>query len=150
MIKHQKKLSATFHARDLFGPIAGRLSLGEKPKNLGRLIKEFVKIAFPLSKIEKNKIYGEVLYIDHFGNLITNIPNEVKLTELIAIPKRGFSSAKIRIVNSYCEGKRNEPIVLKGSCGYYEIAVYQESAQALLKAEIGFKLIGRIRKEPSP
>ncbi len=76
---HQEKflrvsLGQTFHGRDLFAPVAARLSRGEKPGRLGSIMKTPVMIPTkePLL-VSPKRVCGEVVYVDKFGNLITNI-----------------------------------------------------------------------------
>ena len=68
-----KKGSSTFQARDIFAPVGAYLSKGVKINNFGDPITDYVKIPLPLSQIMGEKIQGEVIFIDRFGNAITNI-----------------------------------------------------------------------------
>lgn len=69
-----EKVSTTFHGRDVFAPVAGHLSLGEPSGNFGPLIQDPVRLADARPEVgEDGSIQGEVVYVDHFGNLITNI-----------------------------------------------------------------------------
>src|SRR5262249_51694809 len=70
----RQTVSATFHGRDLLAPIAGHLSLGVDPPQFGPVESEWIRIETPMPKVGANQIRGEVLFIDDFGNLITNIP----------------------------------------------------------------------------
>ena len=133
-IEVRKKPSATFHGRDIFGPIAAKLSRGLKPDNLGVRIKKYVKFEFPEIKKIGGKIYGEVIYIDHFGNLITNMENKIGVRELHIFKKR------IVVKKFYGAGKKGEIICIKGSSGYYEIAGNKVSARKILEAEIGSRV----------
>lgn len=73
-----EKISSTFHGRDIFSPVAGYLSLGEDPKGFGPSITNPLKLQRALSHVRPGgDIDGEVVYIDHFGNLITNIDTGV-------------------------------------------------------------------------
>lgn len=134
-IKAEKALISTFHARDIFVPAAARLSKGLKPVSLGRRIKNYVKFEFPKVKKKGGKIYGEVVYIDHFGNLITNIPNKIKIKEF------RISKKKIFIKKFYGEGKPEEIIGIKGSSGYYEIASNKGSAKNILEAKTDVTIV---------
>lgn len=130
-IKVEGTLSSTFHAREIFGPTAARLAKGLKPQQLGYRVKRFVKFEFPKIKKKKGKIYGEVIYIDHFGNLITNIPNSISISAFF------ISKRKIFVRGFYGEGDPYEIIGVKGSSGFYEIARNQGSASELLQAKLG-------------
>jgi len=136
------EISATFHGRDVFAPVAGYLSLGVKPKDFGNEINSWSRITFQKPRIENGKLVGEVFHIDSFGNLISNIGEK----EFFIFSKR--RSLKIRIgrhlisclKKRYGEGKIDEPIALIGSGGFLEISVRDASAQKLLKAKKGDKI----------
>src|SRR5947208_810352 len=67
-------VSPTFHGRDILAPVAARLSLGEDPRSLGTPFDDWLRLEIPSPTIEPDRLVGEVIFIDHFGNLITNIP----------------------------------------------------------------------------
>jgi hypothetical protein len=69
-----EKVSSSFHGRDVFAPAAGHLSLGEAPENFGPLVEGPVRLQHAHPQVaEDGSIHGEVIYVDRFGNLITNI-----------------------------------------------------------------------------
>lgn len=134
-IKQRKRLSSTFHARDIFGPVAARLSKGSSPEVLGIMIKDYVKFEFPKIKKIKRGIQGEVIYIDHFGNLITNIPNNTDVKELY------ISKRKAPVKRFYGEGKMGKIIAVKGSCGFYEIVCNKGNTRDILGTIIGIEIM---------
>ncbi|MEO0138083.1 MAG: SAM-dependent chlorinase/fluorinase [candidate division WOR-3 bacterium] len=136
-IKMHQKISRTFHARDIFGPAAAKISLGIAPEKIGRRINEFYKFPFPRIKRVKNRIYGEVVYIDNFGNLITNIPINIPLKK-IEISEFG----RFPIKKFYAQGEAGEIFGIKGSSNYYEIAGFKKSAYETLKINPGDEVIG--------
>ncbi len=136
-INQKKRLSSTFHARDIFGPSAARLSKGLSPEVLGINRKDYVKFEFPKIKKIKSGIQGEVIYIDHFGNLITNIPNSTDVKELYILKR------KVLVKRFYGEGKMDEIIAIKGSCGFYEIASNKRNVKAISSVKIGMKIMAR-------
>jgi S-adenosylmethionine hydrolase len=70
----RKPVSATFHGRDVFAPVAGALAKGIDPLTFGPQIKDYVRFALPpVRKTGDKAIEGIVLHIDRFGNVITNI-----------------------------------------------------------------------------
>ena len=73
-----KNVSQTFHGRDIFSPVAAHLAKGENSLNLGKKINTEnltrLNISRPIKK--KDGYTGTVQFIDHFGNIITNIPND--------------------------------------------------------------------------
>ena len=67
-------VSRTFHGRDVFAPAAAHLSLGVPPDDLGEPVKRLSWLPTPLPARRGNLIHGQVINVDHFGNLVTNIP----------------------------------------------------------------------------
>jgi hypothetical protein len=141
----RKPVSATFHGRDVFAPVAGRLAAGTDFENFGPLITDFVKFALPpVRKLAENKLEGIILHIDKFGNAITNItPDEVK-----RLTGREARPALVRINGKeitayrryYAESSADEFFSLLGSTGYYEIAASKKPAARLLEIKRGNKV----------
>jgi S-adenosylmethionine hydrolase len=133
------QISTTFHGRDIFAQVAGHLSLGVKPKAFGNELDTWVELDFGRPKIEGEKLVGEILHVDVFGNLISNIDKKEfsRFTQghsfLIRVGGRTIRSLK----KGYWEGKKNEPIALFGSGGFLEISVREGNAQKMLKVKKG-------------
>jgi hypothetical protein len=127
-------LSATFHGRDLFAPVAGHLSLGLNPVRLGPPLHHFEKISWPKPQIRGNKIQGSILWVDAFGNLITNLSSLVygPLMEDRPIRIQGKGWRIDRITHNYGEGLAGQPMALFGSTGFLELAVNQGCAREIL------------------
>jgi S-adenosylmethionine hydrolase len=70
---HLPDVSYTFHGRDIFSPAAAHLAAGVPIDKLGPLVNEIVRLELPTLVIEGDQILGEVLNIDHFGNVRTSI-----------------------------------------------------------------------------
>jgi S-adenosyl-L-methionine hydrolase (adenosine-forming) len=137
------KPSSTFHGRDIFAPVAAYVSLGVKIDEFGKRASECFKFKIPSPQISKNEIIGEVLYIDGFGNLITNIDqNLVDKIERMNSLEIIFKRKKIeKISKSYFEGRKREILALVGSTGFLEISANQGNAQRILRAKKGDKVI---------
>ncbi len=134
--------SHTFHGRDVFAPVAGWLSKGVAPAEFGPEISDYVRL--PLRKVERvsqNSLRGEVLKVDKFGNLITNISEQ----DAPALFADQPSAARIlvagetiaRVCKSYAEGGADELFAIVGSSGYLEIAAWRTSAAEKLAAAVG-------------
>jgi len=67
------EVSSTFHGRDIFAPAAAHLAKGSRPDDFGPEIKDYLVPEFAEPQVSLNELTGEVLYIDDFGNIITNI-----------------------------------------------------------------------------
>lgn len=135
----QPEISQTFHGRDVFAPVVGHLTLGLSPKAFGRRIDSLKPLSFPEPIARGRNLTGEVIHIDSFGNMITNINQEgffqfIKDRPfLIRVGKKTIRDYK----RGYWEGKRNEPIALFGSGGFLEISVNEGNAQKVLKVKRG-------------
>jgi S-adenosylmethionine hydrolase len=129
------ELSGTFHARDVFAPVAAYLSLGVDPKEFGQTAKECIKLILPEPRYAKKMLSGQIIHIDGFGNLVTNISADLlkrKVTKIVV----GRREIK-RIARSYFDIPVKQVGALVGSSGFLEIAANQQSAQKILKSKIG-------------
>ena len=138
------KISPTFHGRDIFAPVAAHLSLGVNPFVLGEKIDNPTTIAYPLPCKKDSDLVGEVIRVDHFGNLITNITRE-HLTPFLrskGVIIRIGSLVLDKISITYNDVPQGEPLALIGSSGHLEIAVNMGKASNCLgkDCEIGTKV----------
>ena len=130
-------VSSTFHGRDIFAPVAAHLSKGVDPLEMGPVISDPVKLQIPAPHQEGDTLYGQVVNVDHFGNLITNIHRK-EIEEFT-----GSKTPVIRleellmegICEIYAECGKGEILSLFGSSGYLEIAVNQGRASDLLRLD---------------
>lgn len=144
IIKNQKyflkNISSTFHGRDVFSPAAAHLANGINLASLG----PFISLEKPervfINVSPKGDYQGTVIYIDRFGNLITNFqikkirPAELKIKEHL-----------VYLQNTYGDVKEGELLALTGSSGLIEIAVRNGSAKEMLYADYGMPLQLRIK-----
>lgn len=143
---HLKPTSNTFHGRDIFAPVAAHLSLGVPVQNLGNTIKDFNGLDWPEVIKSDGTIQGKVVYIDGFGNLITNIHEH----NLKTIPTEhvGVSLGDLAISGltpSYSHGQKGF-IALINSWGLLEVSLFMRNAQLSCGAKIGEKVIIRDRR----
>ncbi len=135
-------VSSTFHGRDIFAPVAARLSLGFKPVDFGEPISSFtmLPLSFP-HQAPDGSLVGHIIHIDNFGNLITDIRSEnLPQTKPVLIIQIG--SHLIRgLSHTYAEGKGL--LALLGSSGYLEVSLNMGNASVFLDAEVGSEV--RIR-----
>ncbi len=144
-------VSATFHGRDIFAPTAAHLSLGVSPSEMGTTLEEPLTLELPSVEISPDIIRGEVLYIDSFGNLISNIKDS-DLSEMLG---RGDIDIDVRwrtihgLVESYTEGGHGErtgsAVALIGSSGFLEIAAFKDNAAVALGVSVGERIDIRLR-----
>lgn len=122
-------VSPVFHGRDVFAPAAALIASGRTVPGL-REIADQVSLDFGTPRVEDRSIIGRVIYADGFGNVITNIsgallPERCRPGQLLEVNGRPAT-----LVNTYCEGKKGELIVLIGSHGMAEVACREGSAAA--------------------
>lgn len=134
------ELSSTFHARDLFAPVAAHLSSGVSLAELATEcdLEPLCKLALKELQIKQNRVEGSVTYIDRFGNLITNIKKEyVRQSVLCQVGKKSIG----RIGHTYASAEHGTPVAFVGSHGYLEIAVSQGRADQKLEAGLNTAVI---------
>lgn len=141
----RRPVSSTFHARDIFGPVAGCLARGIQAEKFGPEIEDFARLVLPSPKqVSENQVEGLVLHIDKFGNLITNIsPAEAaKLLGREARPAE-FQLGDHKVSNHvefYAQAPKGQAVSLVGSSGFYEIAALKSPAARLLNVRRGAKV----------
>ena len=131
--------SYTFHGRDIFAPVGAYLGSGVPLRNLGKEIdvNSLVQLSLPSYEVKPEKIIGFIQYIDHFGNLITNIPaGEIEGKSWFVL----VSSRKIPATQTYSDRPLGELMALIGSNGWLEVAVNGGSAKDVLGMNWGDKI----------
>jgi S-adenosylmethionine hydrolase len=120
----REDISATFHGRDIFAPVAAHLSVGEDIHNMGGSCKELSKGKLFQPKIDKGKVEANIIHIDNFGNLITNINYSILELKKDAIKSVVLNENKAidKICEYYSQGDNGDLIALWGSSGFLEIA----------------------------
>jgi len=128
-------VSNTFHGRDIFAPVAAHLSLGVPIARMGIPCTTFERGVIPALRHEGKRISGEIIYIDRFGNLVSNIPAgnlQGKIITGIAMPRHTIS----RLSSSY-RNSDDGLVALIGSHGFLEIALDGNNASEILHYGIG-------------
>jgi S-adenosyl-L-methionine hydrolase (adenosine-forming) len=137
----RQPLSNTFHARDIFAPVAAYLAKQVDTIKFGEEIEDFVRFNAPKPKMaEPNRMRGVVLKVDRFGNLITNItPEDAPMLfaadSACKIMVGAHEVAGLR--NAYAEGGPGELFGILGSMGFLEIAVNRGAAAQIAGASKG-------------
>ena len=122
------KVSCTFHGRDVFAPAAAYLDKGVAPQEFGPEVTDPATPTYAKVKQIGKTLSGEVLHIDGFGNIITNINRKdvaSHRTLKIIFPKATLQTV---FVKTYAEAKPKKPLALIGSHGFLEIALNQGNA----------------------
>lgn len=148
-----REVSMTFHGRDIFAPVAAWLSRGIPPHLLGRKIsvEDIVKLVFPKPVIDRECIDANILYIDKFGNIMTNIPKNIVFKQNISygsklsihMLKNGdkiLSPYKCVFERSFGYVNEGEIVCYINSWGYLEIGVNKGSAAVKLGVAVDDKI----------
>ena len=120
-------VSRTFHARDVFAPVAARLACGEPVGSFGARIGDPVRIPRPVPRRADGLLVGRVMFVDHFGNALTNL-TEADLSD--AFPMVAESALGVRVADRvirglgrvYGDSKPGTLLAILGSSGRLEIA----------------------------
>lgn len=126
-------VSPTFHGRDIFAPTAARLALGHPWEETGPLLEKDSPVLLPdlwphwTETPQGRRISGEIIHVDHFGTLVTNLPQ----TAFETVSPEALQNARLEIAGqyqlqgirrTYGESREGEIIALFGSSGFLEIA----------------------------
>jgi hypothetical protein len=139
----RNEISDTFHGRDIFAPVAGHLASGTSPEDVGPVLSAYVEIHPPEPDTWNDTIKGEVIHIDGFGNLITNISRELFQR---CVGDRPFviecnGRRVTQLSRTYEDGEWGRFLALFGSTGMLEISVRGGSAEKRIGAGKGDKVV---------
>jgi S-adenosyl-L-methionine hydrolase (adenosine-forming) len=133
------EVSCTFHGRDIMAPVAARLSLGLKPEELGPPAGQLVELPWAEVHQVPNCIEGEIIEVDSFGNLITNITREM----LEGVPRGDsvtISCDEHETMGIFATFSDQPPMTFMahvGSCNRLELSIVDENASAMLGVTVG-------------
>jgi S-adenosylmethionine hydrolase len=129
-------LSRTFHGRDIFAPVAAYIARGVAFQDIGTITTHYVDLQFTMGEHRGDCLVGKILYIDRFGNLITNIPEEIlpketagRTISLVAGDRR-WEHLPFALAYGYVEP--GNVLLTIGSNHFLEISVNKGSAAQTL------------------
>jgi S-adenosylmethionine hydrolase len=131
------KVTNVFHGRDIFAPSAAHLAAGTPPKRMGAPVDDPVRLQLPAPQRTSSGWLGEIIYIDHFGNLVTNF--RPRQPDGMSVSTVRVKSANISggLVRAFGERPPGEMAALINSSGYLEIVEVNGSAARRLGATVG-------------
>lgn len=122
-------MSESFHARDLFAPVAAMLHLGEEPRARPMSHKEIVGEDWP------DDLY-EIISLDHYGNAITGVrASEIPDSAVLEVAGRKLTRRR-----TFCDAEKGEPFWYENSIGLIEIACAEASAAVRLSLWVGMEI----------
>jgi len=137
-----KPVSATFHGRDIFAPVAAHLSKGLKPDQVGPRTTFVNLLDVPPARLTAGgSLVGQIIHVDRFGNLVSNISAD-QLRELANNPtaRMQVNVGKMPVGSvgrTFSQAERGKPVAYIGSAGLLEIAVNQGRADTHFAAHPG-------------
>ena len=136
-----RSIGNTFHGRDIFAPVAGWLSKGCEPDNFGNIISDHIRIDNRMPFYDNGILKGEIIYIDRFGNLFSNISSSDIAEQR---PRLYDSAISIRLNDyefslrkCYAEAEVGETAAVINSIGLLEIYLFMGNAAEKINARIG-------------
>lgn len=139
-------ITSTFHGRDIFSPVAAHLANGKSLADLGSTIDNVKILPVPQITAGDRSIQGEVIYIDRFGNLLTNI-SRAHIDQLV--PDDAKDKVRIHIGSvevsgirhAYSDVDHGQIVALFGSTDFLELAVNGGNASISLGIPVGSKVL---------
>jgi len=135
-------VSRTFEGRDRFAPAAAWLAKGVDLSGLGRLLTSWYSLPVPEPVLEEDRIVAEVLRVDRFGNLVTNVDRRMfeRFSDAGGIEIMAGAQSVGQVVDTYAEAAPGSICALFGSSDHLEIAVNGASAAGRLALGRGARI----------
>jgi S-adenosylmethionine hydrolase len=130
-------VSGTFHGRDVFAPVAAHLAAGTAPDAFGPELPGLQPLDLPAPRRAANAVHGEVVYVDRFGNLVTNIPAAALASfhaPVVSVRIAGMTLSPL--APTYAAVAPGAVVALIGSWRTLEVAVRDGNAAEQLQAGI--------------
>jgi len=130
--------STTFHGRDVIAPAAAHLATGVPLGALGPPVASLTGNPFPQPQRRANALIGEIVYVDHYGNCITNLPHPAPATTATTVEVAG---RRLPLVATYAARQPGDILAVTGSSGYVEIAIPNGNAAQRLSLTTGTEVV---------
>mgnify|MGYP000918084045 CR=1 FL=1 len=133
-------VSGTFHGRDILAPVAGHLAKGLAVAEVGSAARQLELLAVPAVTVLSDRLVGQVIYVDHYGNLVTNIGRGdlARLGGLVARCRVWHEQRCVGAIGScYADRGPGEPVALVGGTDRLEVAVNRGSAAGVPGVGVG-------------
>ncbi len=143
-----KTVSTSFHGRDVFAPTAGWVAKGTPLSEMGLAITDPVQLHLTQAKIDKTSIIGEVVYIDRFGNLMTNI-QEAPLRNLMQLGPLTITIGNLTLHgfnDNYAQGEKGQAGAIISSWGQLEVFVRDGNAADIFDCDVGKAVLIKVNQ----
>lgn len=133
-------VSHTFHGRDIFAPVAAHVDRGVTPDEVGVVADGFIEEALQAPVLD-DRIRGEVLHVDHFGNVVTSIWHQdlderFETGDGVPLSLDGKEETVPR-VHTFDDVEEAPAGLIEGSTGFIELVVHDGSAADLFGLTVG-------------
>lgn len=131
-------ISSTFHGRDIFAPVGAHLAKGLSLRSAGPVVRDYVRVVLPEATTEGDRVCGEVVYIDRFGNAITTIrsgkidPRRLK-QYVVTAGRRG----RLPVGRCFSDVPAGRAVAVTGSSGFLEVAINGGNAASKMGLKVG-------------
>lgn len=138
----ERDVSSTFHGRDVFAPVAAHIACGHLPEECGPSISDYVPSPFHDPVLEGKSTICEILHIDRFGNLATNLTQDhlknwhIRVGDKVTL-LTGRRRIRAKFVRTFSDLRRHEVGLMLGSHGFLEIACRESNAAKRLRIRRG-------------
>ena len=123
--------SSTFHGRDIFAPVAAHLAAGTSLDDVGPKAEKLLRLPRNTATVMPNLAKGLVIFVDHYGNILTNIPGselaKLRTGQLLNLTIKG-KPVPVPFLRTYAEAPEDRPFALVNSDGEFEIAIAKGNA----------------------
>ena len=136
----REPVSATFEGRDVFAPAAAHLACGGAIADLGPAVSDIALLPLPEPERTEGGVRGEVMHVDRFGNVITNVHASM-LRDALDHGRVDAAGRELPMLRTYADAASGAPLALVGSSGYIEVAVREGSAAETLGLRRGSPLL---------
>ncbi len=128
--------TGTFDGRDVFAPAAAHIAKGVPFDRIGSKKANFVRLRLFRYEITSDCIFGHVLHLDRFGNVVLDVPSSAltsKWPKALTVETEGGNRFAAKVASHYEEGSPGELLVIRGSSGLLELSVNRGSAAEVIK-----------------
>lgn len=143
-------ISDTFHGRDIFAPVAAHLANGRSPFDFGKEIHRMISPDFSKTIRRRNRLEGQIIHIDNFGNIITNFTakelENSKIESKLHV-KIGQVNLLMKLCKAYGDVRKEQPLAIIGSNNLLEISVNRGSAAQRFNVHVGNKVSIRAQQK---
>lgn len=138
----REEVSRTFHGRDIFAPVAAHISRGVPLKDLGEPASDLVTYHWAVPIADKDGLQGWVVHIDRFGNLITNISEQLMREHIRSSRLKIYVGNTMikKLVKTFGDVEDGDPAAFIGSSGMLEIGINKGNASRLLNVDKGAQI----------